>query len=217
MPSSAVKALRDSTVGLRGGAQITAPRTTYSLSAVVDRRDLRDRKWEERAGLEAALERRNATGGSVFAALSALSVNNRQTDDLDGSATFWQIGVRQGFGGRGIIGISAFGEVRNVEAGFEGYNSYGLLLFGQYNARFGLEISPELSWSRRDFTDSNPIFTGNPDEDRWEASLRIEKSDLFIAGGFSPFVEAEYERVDSGISAFSYTETAVRVGLNRQF
>ncbi|MCV6596141.1 MAG: tetratricopeptide repeat protein [Mangrovicoccus sp.] len=211
------RAFRDSRVGLRFGAQTAGANLTTSLALRADRRDLRDRHWENRFGIEAALERRSATGGSVFAGLTALAVDHRAMPDLDGASTTWQIGARQSLGGRAVLGLAAFGEHRRVDAGFEGYDTYGLRLFGRLNARYGLQIEPSLSWSRKAYLERNPVFTGNPDESRWYATLRVEKSDLFLAGAFSPFLSVDYEWVESGIEAFSFEDAGVQIGLNRQF
>lgn len=211
------KDLRDATYGLRGSLRFSAPRATYSFGVIGDRRDLQDRKWEERIGIETAAERRSEGGLSVFASATALSVENLQLDDLDGTLVAWQVGVARAFGGFGSIGAAFFGEHRGVSAGFEGYDTFGARAFGRVDTKFGFEISPSLFWERRHYRETNPIFTADPDQTRWGAVLRVLKSDIFIARGFSPFVEIGYEKVTSDITAFSYDETAIQIGLDRQF
>ncbi|MEP5089804.1 MAG: hypothetical protein ABJR23_10295, partial [Paracoccaceae bacterium] len=62
-----------------------------------------------------------------------------------------------------------------------------------------------------------PLFTGNPDEKTIGAAIRIEKNDVFIGNGFSPFLGLSHRRTKSGIDAFSYSETEYEIGFERRF
>jgi hypothetical protein len=211
------ESLRDISYGARAGLRFSAAQTTSSIALAATRRDVAASPYEDRVGLELGFERRNANGVSVFGSSRILNVDNLSTDTLDGSSVSGEIGIRRSFLGRGLVGLSVFGEARRTDFEFEAYDRLGISLFGSFEAAYGLSIRPSVSVSRKDFLNANPLFVGNPDETETTGRLRIEKTDLIIANGFSPFITFAATQVDSGIDAFSYWSRDVSVGLQRVF
>jgi len=210
-------ALRDISYGARTGLRVAAARTTSSVAISATRRDVAAAHFEDRAGLELGFERRGATGLSVFGTGSYVQVDNAARDTLDGHAVFVELGLRRSLRGTTLIGLSIFGEARRTDLDFEAYDRVGVTLFGSAEARFGLSIRPSVTLAHKDFRTPNPLFVGNPDERDIRGRLRVEKTDLIVGNGFSPFVEIEARKVISGIDAFSFDSRDLRVGLRRVF
>lgn len=203
--------------GLRAGVDVAQPRLTYSVGPVASWRRLAGERFEDSLGLEARFERRTEAGVSVFGAVSAARLDNWSDDARDGALYQAQLGVQRSFGGRGAAGIAVFGERRDVDFALDNSQRLGLRVFGTVEARFGLTLQPRLSLSVKRFPEPSPLFVGDPDEREISAGLRVEKNDLFVGDGFTPFIDLEATRVESGIDAFSYRETNVRFGLSRNF
>lgn len=210
-------ALRDISYGARAGLRFAAARTTSSVALSATRRDVGAQHFEDRAGLELGFERRGATGLSVFGTTSYVQVDNAQRDGLDGHSVFAELGLRQSIGGTALVGLSVFGEARRTDFEFDAYDRVGLTLFASVEARFGLSIRPSVTLAHKDFLTPNPLFADDPDERDLSGRLRVEKTDLIIGNGFSPFLEIEAREVKSGIDAFSYTSRDLRFGVQRVF
>jgi hypothetical protein len=207
----------DNIVGARTGLRFTGENTTYSVAPVYFQRYLAGEHYEDNAGLELAFENRTGSGFSVFGLASHSNVNNKFAEDRDGTLGKAQIGVRQSIGGTGAMGLSFFYEVKSVDFNLDNYDLYGVRLLGVLDVPFGLTLRPSIFFEKKGFSEPSPLFTGNPDEESVGARIRIEKNDLFIGNGFSPFFDVSHRRTKSGVDAFSYTETEYEFGFERNF
>ena len=207
----------DYIAGARTGLRFTGTNTTYSVAPVYYQRYLAGEHYEDTAGLELAFENRTGSGFSVFGQASHANVNNKFADDRDGTLGKAQIGVRQSIGGTGAIGLSFFYEGKNVDFNLDNYDLYGVRLLGVVDVPFGLTLRPSIFFEKKGFSEPSPLFTGDPDEESVGAGIRIEKNDLFIGNGFSPFFDVNHRRTKSGIDAFSYSETEYEFGFERRF
>lgn len=201
----------------RFGLRTLSQYTTASFGPAIGTRLIGGQTFENRIALEAAFERRNLLGSSVFGTLSGAQLHNPRSSALDGHSVEAELGIRRSLGGRGLIGVSAFYQDKSVEDTLENYVRKRITLFGQYDARGGFTFRPSAYLERKSFKTPSPLLTGNPDETSWGSSLRVEKNDLFIGNGFSPFGLVEYSRTDSGIPAYSFSETNFELGLERRF
>ena len=201
----------------RFGLRTLVANTTASIGPVVTSRLIGGNVFENRVGLESALERRSLQGGSVSGFLSGAKLYNPTSALLDGREVDAEIKYRRSIGGRGLIGISAFFEDKSVEDALENFLRRRLTIFGQADAHGGFTLRPTIYVEQKRFKTPSILFTGNPDETSWGGSLRIEKNDVFLGNGFSPFLFVSYQRTRSGIDAFSYSETGFEFGLERRF
>lgn len=203
--------------GARFGLRALTRNTTTSFGPLVTTRLLGGNVFENRVGVQAALERRNQTGGSFFTILSASKLHNPTTSQLDGHEVDAEIGVRRSFGGKGLIGASYFYEDKSVEDNLENFVRQRFTIFGQVDTRGGFTFRPAVFAQHKRFKTPSVLFTGNPNENTWGATLRVEKNDVFFGNGFSPFLLLSYERTKSGIDAFSFTESGFELGIERRF
>ena len=207
----------DYIVGSRAGLRFTAEKATYSVAPVLSRRYLSGEKYEDQAGIELAFEGRTETGFSMFGQASFLNIDNKIAGNLDGTLRRAQIGFRQSIGGLSTVGTSLFYEGKRVDFNLDNYDTFGVRLFGVIDIPFGITLKPSLSFEEKSFSDPSQLFTADPDEKTMGANIRIEKNDLFLGNGFSPFISLSHRRTKSGIDAFSYTETEYEFGLERRF
>ncbi len=203
--------------GTRFGLRALTQNSTASFGPLATTRLLSGNVFENRIGLQAAYERRNQTGVSFFTLLSASKLHNPTTSQLDGHEVDAEIGLRRSFGGKGLIGVSYFYEDKSVEDNLENFIRQRFTIFGQVDTRGGFTLRPAVFAQHKRFKTPSVLFTGNPNENTWGASLRIEKNDVFFANGFSPFLLLSYERTKSGIDAFSFTESGFELGIERRF
>ncbi|WP_170611136.1 tetratricopeptide repeat protein [Ruegeria arenilitoris] len=203
--------------GARFGLRALTRNTTSSIGPVITTRLIGGNIFENRIGLQAAFEGRNQSGGSVFATLSGAQLHNPTSASLDGHEIDAEIGVRRSFGGRGTIDASVFFESKDVDDNLENFIRQRFTIFGQINTTGGFTLRPTVFVENKRFRTPSVLFTGNPDEESWGAVLRVEKNDVFIGNGFSPFLLMNYQRTNSGIEAFSYSESGFELGLERRF
>jgi len=211
------EALRDYTYGVRAGPRISAARTTAEVTLLAQRRDVGSHRLDTLIGAELGGEWRNGTGTSVFADVSWLDIEDHRNDARDGHAFDVSLGVSRTLGSRANLGATVFGEARRTAEPFEAYDRYGLTIFGGIEPGTGLAIDASAYTARRDFREPNVLFTDDPDETEYGATLRVEKIDVYLARRFTPYVEVRVKRVDSGIDAFSYHERALAVGIEKAF
>ena len=191
--------------------------TTISLGPFVSTRFIASERFEDEIGVEVSFERRNLLGGSAFGFASIADLTNRVSDDLSGREINALLGFRRSVGGQATIGFSLGLQDREVDFSLENYRDTELRAFGTYDARFGVTLRPSLYIGRKVFKNPNALFTASPDESAVGATLRIEKNDIFIGNGFSPFADLQIERTKSEIAAFSFRETQFQLGLERRF
>ncbi|WP_171187123.1 lipopolysaccharide assembly protein LapB [Ruegeria sp. HKCCC2117] len=201
----------------RFGLRTLSQNTTSSFGPAIGTRLIGGRVYENRIALEAAFERRNLLGNSMFGALTGSKLYSPRSSLLDGHSFEGELGVRRSIRGRGVVGISAFFQDKSVDDTLENYTRKRLTVFGQYDTRGGFTFRPSVYLENKSFKTPSPLLTGNPNETSWGSRLRIEKNDLFIGNGFSPFGLIEYSRTESDIPAYSFTETNFELGLERRF
>ncbi len=130
--------------GTRFGLRMLTQNTTASFGPVLTTRLLGGNVFENRVGLQAAFERRNQRGWSVFAVLNGAQLHNPTSPLLDGHEIDADIGVRRSFGGRGTIGASIFLESKDVDDNLENFIRQRFTIFGQVDTRGGFTLRPSV-------------------------------------------------------------------------
>lgn len=207
----------DLKVGVSTGLRFLGAQSSVVVSAFARTRHASGSSFEDRYGVEMTFERRTAFGASVFGAASYAEFDNTTRDDLDGTAVRGLLGIRRSLGGRASIGTSLRVEENRVDFDLDNYRDTEWRIFCSYEAAYGITLFPAIAMSYRDFLTPSPLFVQNPNERAIGVDLTLEKNDLFIGDGFSPFLRVSYERGRSDIDAYSYTETQFQIGLERRF
>ncbi len=209
--------LDDATIGARAGLRFVTGRATTSLAPFYTQRYLGGDKFEESTGLTLSHERRFQRGLFVFGSLTYSDLENDSRDDLSGHQTQAFAGLSRSIGGQSSIGASVTITDKSVPLDLDNAITARLRFFGSRQTANGFVFEPALFVERKHFKTPSPLFTEDPDERTLGASLRIEKSDLFLFEGFTPYAEVEMQRTVSGVDAYSFRETEFRVGVERRF
>lgn len=207
----------DTILGVDAGLRFLGAQTSVALSAFGSTRYFAHERVEDRYGARLVFERRSLLGGSVFGSASLAKLESARSADLSGMVLTTELGFRRALGGRASIGAAIRYEDNRVRNNNGDYADSQIRLFGSLDADFGLTLSPTLYARVRNFHNQAPGFLQDRDERAIGVVLTVQKSDIFIGDGFSPFARVSHERGTSDIDAFSYTETEFLLGLERRF
>ncbi|WP_138469762.1 lipopolysaccharide assembly protein LapB [Poseidonocella sp. HB161398] len=209
--------LRDISYGLRAGLRESARTRTLTATLSQGYRDIADARFESRTGALLSGEWRDAEGRRLFASAGLTQIRDGRGRGGDGTEAGLTLGAGKSFGGRASLSLALSALQREARDDALDQTRVGAALTGRLEPGWGLSLTAMAGAYWRDFTSPGPVFAGNPDEREWTALIRVEKSDLFLAARFVPYLQIETTRVDSGIDAFSYDETLVLAGIARAF
>lgn len=207
----------DALLNLSAGIRASRKVTTYSFAPAIGARYIAGRKYEHKVGAKGVFERLGLMGGSAFGSVSYYDVTNHIDDTYSGSSASALLGFRRSIGGRAIVGVSAQTERKSVSNTSEDALTSQINLFGTFELGYGITAYPTLYYRFKDIKNPSEVLMANPDQAGFGAKLKLEKSDWFVAGGYTPYIEFSYEDTRSDISAFSYTEGRAYVGLTRRY
>ncbi|GAA6182580.1 hypothetical protein NBRC116594_40180 [Shimia sp. NS0008-38b] len=211
------------------GLRLLSRKTTISVGPIAKAQWEAGRHVEDRFGLQVGFERRSLAGGSAYGELNYLIVDNTigvrpndptDYDARDGESLTGTVGYRRSVGGRALIGSDFTYERRDFDrsvVGIEGFHAYKLRVYASIDVSDGWTLSPSLHVRHKDAWGVTPVFVNNPDETAFGGSLRVERSDIFLPGGYTPYAQLDFERNRSGIEAFSYETLGFQIGVERRF
>jgi hypothetical protein len=203
--------------GIEAGLRGAWPSLTTAGSLAASKRDFGGRAVEDRLELRGTVEWRDPSGLALFASAAAGMLDDHQSEGRDGAVLRGRMGIAQSFGGRGTLGVAAFAERQESDADFESYTTGGIEAFGITDLGFGVDAAGSLFLLNQEFDARIPGLLEKRDE--WEYGARIEltKTDVFLFGQFSPFVQLGFTRRESSLDAFSYNEYSVSLGVRKAF
>lgn len=199
------------------GLRFLAPKTTSSLAPFATTRWVGGERYEDQFGIEGLFERRNLMGGSAYGRLTYAAVDQHAVTGGDGNRFTALAGFRRSVGGSAIVGTELDYERRTTEAAFNGYEEFEWSVFAIMDVRNGWTLRPRVFLRYKDYLDVNPVYMSDPNEVGYGVRLRVEKSDMFLPGGYTPYFQIDAERSRSGIEAFSYRSVGVQLGFERRF
>ncbi len=201
----------------RLGLRLLSNKTTASVAAFANTRVLAGEHYEDAFGVEVQGERRSLIGGSAYGRLSYAQIDNHVSSGLDGSQLKGLVGFRRSVGGRAVLGTELAYERRNTDTASFAFQSLEWSVYSTIDVKNGWTFRPRVFVRHKDFLNPSAAFQADRDEMIYGGSLRIERSDLFIAGAYTPYLQIEAERGRSDISAFSYRSVGVQFGVERRF
>ncbi len=199
------------------GLRRLSQKATTSFAAFATARRYAGRHYEDQFGLEVVGERRSLLGGSAYGRLSYAQVDNHLNSGLDGDNLRAMAGFRRSVGGRAVVGTELAYERRDTDEETQAYQTYEWSVYSTVDVRNGWTLRPRLFLRHKDFMNPSAAFQADRDEMIYGGSLRVERSDLFIAGAYTPYFQIDLERGNSDIDAFSYDSVGVQVGVERRF
>jgi len=211
----------DQLLRLRLGLRHLSQNTTLSFGPFVSGRRVRGEHYEDQYGLDAAFERRGLMGGSVYGRLSYAHVDSQFSSSLDGTLATAFVGFRRSVGGLTIVGGELNYERRRQDGlngfGEGGYETLQLSAYSSFDIRNGWTIEPRVFVKHRLFLEVNPLYGEAPSSVSLGGALLVEKSDMFLPGGYTPYFMIDAERARSDIAAFSFRSVGVQIGVERRF
>lgn len=205
----------------RLGLRHLSSKTTASIGMFATTNWLRGDQYEDQFGLEAAFERRGLMGGSAYGRFTFANADNHNSGALDGTHGTAMLGFRRSVAGNAIVG----GELSYQRREREGFTSMGegdyeslqLTAYATLDVRNGWTLRPRVFVRQKNVMNQGGLLIGSLDETAYGGGLRVEKSNTFLPGGYTPYVEVNAERGESGIDAFSYRSVGVELGFERRF
>ncbi len=201
----------------RVGMRLLSQKTTASIAGFTTARRYAGRHYEDHFGLEILGERRSLLGGSAYGRLSYAQVDNHLDSGLDGTNLRAMAGFRRSIGGRAVVGTELSYERRGTDEETLEYQTYEWSVYSTVDIRNGWTLRPRVFLRHKDFINPSAAFQADRDEMIYGGSLRVERSDLFIAGAYTPYFQIDAERGNSDIEAFSYRSLGVQIGVERRF
>ena len=128
-----------------------------------------------------------------------------------------RVGAARSVGGRGSAGAAVSAERLEAEAAFESYTTFGAEVFGSLDLGLGLDASARAYVLNQDFDARIPGLLEARDEWEYGLDLDLTKTDVFILGQFSPFIQVGYSRRNSNLDAFSYGDYRFNLGIRKAF
>lgn len=201
----------------RLGLRLLTQNTTASIAGFGTARRYAAQHFEDQFGVEVAGERRSLLGGSAYGRLSYALVDNHLNSDFDGNRVRGMVGFRRSIGGRAVVGTELAYDRLDTDNDTHAYQTYEWSVYSTVDVRNGWTLRPRLFLRHKDFINPSAAFQADRDEMIYGGSLRVERSDLFIAGAYTPYFQIDAERGNSDIAAFSYRSVEVQIGLERRF
>lgn len=201
----------------RLGLRLLTKNTTASIAGFGTARRFAGQHYEDQFGFEVAGERRSLLGGSAYGRLSYAVVDNHLNSDFDGNRVRGTVGFRRSLGGRAVVGTELAYDRLDTDNETHAYQTYEWSVYSTVDIRNGWTLRPRVFLRHKDFINPSAAFQADRDEMIYGGSLRVERSDLFIAGAYTPYFQIDAERGNSDIEAFSYRSFGVQVGVERRF
>ena len=172
---------------------------------------------ETRAGVDFGYQTRTGSGVSAFVSGSAVAVDDTDGANRDGSLYTIEAGISRAFGARGTLGFVLSGE--NYDAAREdfSYTSLEARLTHEIDITGGISLSSSAFVETYDQDTATPGFPDTRQETEYGVDFRAEKTDLFIAGRFTPYVEVGASRRESSFEAYSYDDLRFGAGIESAF
>ncbi|WP_299426732.1 porin family protein [uncultured Shimia sp.] len=202
------------------GLRLLSEKTTASIAPFASTQWAAGDPYEDRFGIEAAFERRSLMGGSAYGGLSYAVVDNRANSAFDGRFMSALAGFRRSVGGRSIVGTELYYERRTADqmwVGRQGYQSLKWSIYSSVDVGRGWTLSPRLYVRHRDVLEQHASWVNSADETGIGGSLRLEKTNTFLPGGYTPYFQIDAERMRSDVEAFNSRVLGIQIGVERRF
>ena len=204
----------DTTLTAQTGLRLIHPQSVVTLAPFASRRFAGGSVLEDRLGVRTAFELRRRTGTAVGLSAGLAGIDRHGSRDLDGHAVTAGLSVSHPFTPRATLGMRLNVEDRRARSAAADYRRTRLTAFAAFDVGAGITLRPSAHVERKTFRTPAPAVA---DETGRALALSVESSRMILGNGFTPYARFAFERVTSGIEAFSFRRTSVSVGLERRF
>ncbi|ANT63628.1 hypothetical protein AYJ57_24430 (plasmid) [Salipiger sp. CCB-MM3] len=202
---------------LAAGLQFTWPRSTAYLELLAGTDYDAWEMTEERLGLGAGISWRSASGltTALEAELMDVTLGGFEGEDVtraSASAT-----VIKPLGGRAQIAASLSLQHQAAWRDDLSYDYAELRFGGRTEVSGGFLLEPSVYALAFEQVAAGAGFSETRSEREYGLELRIDKTDTFVFGRLTPYVEIAAARRNSSIDAYSYRELRIGAGLSSAF
>ena len=169
---------------------------------------------EERLGFHTAFAHRNRQGRAFSFSVDWQDIDDLRNDRRDSDALIITTSVSRPLTPRVSLGVALTIEDSDAQDDRYDFRRTRLTTFGAWDAGRGITLRPNFYVEQRDVPTQTPTIA---DETGTGLTLTLETDRLILGNGFTPNMRLTYDRVDSDLRAFSYTNASVSFGLERRF
>jgi len=196
------------------GARFIWPRAALRLAPTLSRRFIAGSALEDLKGLRATFQNRTRKGAAFTLSGVWQKVDRLGSDRRDGHVARISFTASRPITPRTTLGASVLIEDRDAASPVDDYRRTRLTGFGAFDVGRGITLRPSLYLERKKVDRRGPAVA---DETGKGAALTVESNRIILGNGFTPYARFEFAQVKSDIKAFSYRESFVSVGFERQF
>ncbi|AWI86873.1 hypothetical protein CEW88_24240 (plasmid) [Alloyangia pacifica] len=202
---------------LSAGLQLTWPQTTAWAEAIAGTDYFGGDKLEDRLGIGAGVSWRTASGLTTTLEAEWLDVDLERYPGIDVQRASAKLTVIRPLRGRAQIGGSLSLQHQEAERDDLSYDYAELRLAGRVEVGGGFLLEPSAYAAAYDQIGANPILGEARHETEYGLELRVDKTDTFLFGRLTPYVQIEAARRESTFDAYSYRDLRLSAGLTSAF
>ncbi|WP_226628839.1 porin family protein [Alloyangia pacifica] len=202
---------------LSAGLQLTWPQTTAWAEAIAGTDYFGGEMVEERLGLGAGVSWRNALGLTTTLEAEWHDVSLGRYPGVDVQRASARLSVIRPLRGRAQIGGSLSLQHQQAERDDLTYDYAELRLAGRVEVGGGFLLEPSVYAAAYDQFGATPGLGKARYETEYGLELRVDKTDTFVFGRFTPYLQIETARRDSTFDAYSYRDLRIGAGLTSAF
>ncbi|SDH74508.1 surface lipoprotein assembly modifier [Alloyangia pacifica] len=202
---------------LSAGLQLTWPQTTAWAEAIAGTDYFGGEMIEERFGLGAGVSWRGASGLTASVETEVMDVTLGSHPDIDVTRASARLSVIRPLRGRTQIAASLSLQHQEADRDDLSYDYAELRLGARSEVGGGFLIEPSVYAASFDQIGATPLLGKARHETEYGIELRIDKTDTFLFGRLTPYVQIEAARRDSNFDVYSYRDLRISAGLTSAF
>ncbi|WP_353476255.1 porin family protein (plasmid) [Salipiger sp. H15] len=202
---------------LSAGLQLTWPQTTAWAELIAGTDYFGGDMVEERLGLGAGVSWRSAAGLTTTLEAELVDVTLERYPDTEVTRASAQLSVIRPLRGRAQVAGSLSLQHQDAARDDLSYDYAELRLGGRTELGGGFLIEPSVYAAAFDQVGATPGLGEPRYETEYGLDLRLDKTDSFVFGRLTPYLQIGVARRDSSIDAYSYDDLTISAGLTSAF
>ncbi|MBE9639958.1 tetratricopeptide repeat protein [Salipiger mangrovisoli] len=202
---------------LSAGLQLTWPQTTAWAEVIAGTDYFGGERVEDRYGLGVGVTWRSVSGLTTTLEGELMTVDLGSVPEVDVTRSSARLSVIRPLRGRAQIAGSLSLQHQQAERDDLSYDYAELRLGARSEVGGGFLIEPSVYAAAFDQVGASPVLGKTRNETEYGIELRIDKTDSFLFGRLTPYVQIEAARRESNFDAYSYRDLRLSAGLTSAF
>lgn len=199
------------------GIRLSWPLSTLSIESRNVAMFYGGKLTESRVGLGVGYQRRNNVGLTFSSDFATSRVKNHADPFFDGTLFEASLGLQRPLRGSGEFSLKTTFEKKQADRSDHSYTRANIRVSRRKEFQGGISVDASVYAERYLQDTATPGFLDKRKENEYGVDLVLEKSDVFFFGRYSPFLKLGGSRRYSSISAYSYDEYRVQLGVKSAF